>query len=138
MVPTAQRWNMIVDKFQKIIHAKIPRNVKMCKDKWNGLNSYYKKLSNYHKGTSHHTLLWEMILEEHNQYYLRRQFNKEFYEAIEAFQGKWIIIVPIHVRDLQEKGEEILLRQCLNQTHMRNKILHNINLSHKSFLVMIM
>ncbi len=45
--------------------------------------------------------LWEMILEECDQYYVRRQFNKAFYEVIEAFQGEWIIIVPIHVRDLQ-------------------------------------
>jgi hypothetical protein len=44
MVPTAQHWNMIVDKLQKIVHAKILQNGKMCKDKWNGLNSNYKKL----------------------------------------------------------------------------------------------
>jgi hypothetical protein len=81
--------------------------------------------------------LWAMIPKEHDQYNLRRQFNKEFYETIKAFQGKWIIIVPIHMEDLQAKGEETLLRQCLNQTHKRNKTLHDINLSHKSFLAII-
>jgi hypothetical protein len=77
-----------VDKLQKIIHAKIPWNGKMCKDKWNGLNSYYKKLLNYHKGTSHHMLFWEMILKECDRYHLSKQFNKEFYKATEAFQGE--------------------------------------------------
>ncbi len=70
-----------------------------------------------------------MILEKHDQYYLIRQFNKDFYEVIEVFQGEWIIIVLIHVKDLQAKGEETLLCQCLNQTHKKNKTLHNINLS---------
>ncbi len=60
-------------------------------------------------------LFWEVILEEHDWYHLRKQFNKEFYEAIEAFQGKWIIIVPIHVKGLQAKGEETLLHQCLTK-----------------------
>ncbi len=54
MVPTAQQWNATIDEFQKFIHAKIPLNGKMCKDKWNGLNSDYKRLSNYHKGIGHH------------------------------------------------------------------------------------
>ncbi len=35
-----------------------------------------------------------------------RQSNKEFYETIEAFQGKWIINVPICVKDLQAEGDE--------------------------------
>ncbi len=35
--------------------VQVLRNGKMCKDKWNGWNSHYKKLSNCHKGTSHHT-----------------------------------------------------------------------------------
>jgi len=37
---------------------------------------------------------------------LLRQSNKEFYEAIEAFQGKWIINVPICVKDLQAEGNK--------------------------------
>jgi hypothetical protein len=37
---------------------------------------------------------------------LLRQSNKKFYEAIEAFQGKWIINVPICVKDLQVEGDK--------------------------------
>jgi hypothetical protein len=59
-------------------------------------------------------LLWEMILEECDQYYLQKQFNKEIYEMIKTFQGEWIIIVLIHVKDLQVEGEETLLHQCMN------------------------
>jgi hypothetical protein len=77
-----------VNKLQKIVHAKIPQTRKMCKDKWNGLNSYYNKLLNYHKGTSHHMSFWEMIPKEHDRYHLLKQFNKEFYKATEAFQGE--------------------------------------------------
>jgi hypothetical protein len=36
---------------------------------------------------------------------LLRQSNKEFYETIEAFQGKWIINVPICMKDLQAEGD---------------------------------
>jgi hypothetical protein len=44
MVPITQHWNKIVDELQKLVHAKVLRNEKMCKDKWNKFNSYYKKL----------------------------------------------------------------------------------------------
>jgi hypothetical protein len=77
-----------VDKLQKIVDAKILRNGTMCKDKWNGLNSYYKKLSNYHKGTNHHMLFWEMIPKECDWYHLLKQFNKEFYKATKTLQGE--------------------------------------------------
>jgi hypothetical protein len=93
-----------VEKLQKIVYAKIPRNGKMCKNKWNGLNSCYKKLSNYHKGTSHHLLFWETILKECDRYHLSRQFN-EFYKVTEAFQGEYIINFLIHVKDLQAEGD---------------------------------
>jgi hypothetical protein len=39
-----------VEEVQKVIHAKMPRSGKMCKDKWNGLNFDYKKFLDYHKG----------------------------------------------------------------------------------------
>jgi hypothetical protein len=129
MVLVAQHWN-IANELRKIVHAKIPRNENMCKDKWYGLNPNYKNLSNYHKGTGHHMLFWEVTLEERDWYHLRKQFNKEFYEAIEAFQGKWIIIIPIHVKGLQAEGEETLLRQCLNQT-TRGTRLYTTSTFHK-------
>ncbi len=92
-------------KLQKILHVRILQNGKMCKDKGNELNSYYKKLLDYHKGISHHMSLWEMILEEWDRYHLPRESNKEFYEAIKAFQSKWIINVLIRMKDLQAEGD---------------------------------
>jgi hypothetical protein len=43
---------------------------------------------------------WEMTMEEHKKNQLFHKFNKEYYEGIEAFQGKYIITTPIHVQDL--------------------------------------
>ncbi len=48
----------------------MPRNGTMCKDKWNGINLDFKKLSNYHKGTKHHTLYWELTTDKHDNYHL--------------------------------------------------------------------
>jgi hypothetical protein len=58
-----------VKELQKVIHAKMPRNKKMCKIKWNGMNSDYKKLSNYHKGTEHHTFFLELTMEECDKFH---------------------------------------------------------------------
>jgi hypothetical protein len=48
MVLVAQRWNKIFEDLQNLIHARELRIRKMCKDKWNGLNFDFKKLSYYH------------------------------------------------------------------------------------------
>jgi len=52
------------------------RNTKMCKDKWNGLNFNYNKLSNYHKGIKHQSYFWEPTIKEHNEHDFPWQFNK--------------------------------------------------------------
>jgi hypothetical protein len=44
----------------------------MCKDKWNGLNSNYKRVSNFHLSIGHHTPLWDLIVEEHEKHHLPR------------------------------------------------------------------
>jgi hypothetical protein len=36
MVPITVRRNKIVNELQKLIYNRVPRNGKMCKDKWNG------------------------------------------------------------------------------------------------------
>jgi hypothetical protein len=63
-VPTTQRWNKIVKDFQNLLCAKEIFFWKVSKDKWNGLNSNFKKLTNYHKGTKHNMSFWEMTMEE--------------------------------------------------------------------------
>jgi hypothetical protein len=39
----------------------------MCKDKWNGLNSNYKRISNFHLSIGHHIPLWDLTMEEHEK-----------------------------------------------------------------------
>jgi hypothetical protein len=104
MVPVVQRWNKIVEDLQVCIHIRVPKNGKMCKDKWNGLNSDYKKLLD-HKGTKNHILFLGDDCRRTWQHHLLCQFNKEFYEAIETFQGEHIINASLHMKDLQAKGD---------------------------------
>ncbi len=46
MVCAVMWWNKITDFFLKLIKNKMPNNGMMCKDKWNGINLDFKKLSN--------------------------------------------------------------------------------------------
>jgi hypothetical protein len=39
MVPTIVWWNKIAKELLKLIHNRILRNEKMCKNKWNKINS---------------------------------------------------------------------------------------------------
>jgi hypothetical protein len=64
MVHTSQKWDKMADDLQKITKLKVPYNGKMCKDKWNGLNSNYKKVVDYHVGTSHHIPFWDLTIEK--------------------------------------------------------------------------
>jgi hypothetical protein len=50
VVLVLQKWNNITKQLLKFTYTKMLKNKKMCKDKWNGLNSNYKKLLNYHRG----------------------------------------------------------------------------------------
>jgi hypothetical protein len=70
MVPIPQKWNKIAEKLQKIVHMRVPRNGKMCKDKWNVLNFDYKKLVHNHKGTKHLPSLWDLTMEKWEKYHL--------------------------------------------------------------------
>jgi hypothetical protein len=85
MVLDAQRWAKIVDDFQNTINEWVPQNVKTCKDKWNGINSNYKKIVDYHKGTGHNTYFWELLIDERDNLHFPKQFNHEYYEAIYVF-----------------------------------------------------
>jgi hypothetical protein len=70
MVPIVQRWNKIVEDLQACIHIWVPKNGNMYKDKWNGLNSDYNKLLDYHKATKNHIFFWEMTTKEHDKHNL--------------------------------------------------------------------
>jgi hypothetical protein len=70
MAPTIVWWNKIAKEFLKLIHNRILRNEKICKDKWNRINSNYKNFFYYHKGNKHHASFWELIANEFNMYHL--------------------------------------------------------------------
>jgi hypothetical protein len=53
MVLTTPKWDKMVDELWKLAQLKDPCNKNMCKDKWNGLNSNYIKVSNYHVRINH-------------------------------------------------------------------------------------
>jgi hypothetical protein len=97
MLRIAHKWDKIAKELQKLTTSRIAHIGKMCKNKWNGLNSDFKKISDYHTWTCHHTSLWELTMEECNKHHLPRQFNKEFYDAIESFQGERVVNKPLHV-----------------------------------------
>lgn len=82
MVLDAQRRAKIVDDLQNMINPWVPQNVKTCKDKWNDINSNYKKIVDYHKGTGHNTYFWELLIDECDNLHFPKQFNHEYYEAI--------------------------------------------------------
>jgi hypothetical protein len=57
----------------------------MCKDKWNKINSNYKKFFYYHKGNRHHASFWELTANELNMYHYLDPSIKKYYDAIKAF-----------------------------------------------------
>jgi hypothetical protein len=112
-----------MEELQKIIQFKVPRNKKMCKDKWNGLNYDYKKLLDYHKGIGHHNSFLDLFTKERNQQHLLQAFNKECYETIETFQGERIINALVYVQDLQAKGDANYIPQVLEGDNRKTKTL---------------
>jgi hypothetical protein len=78
----------------------------MCKDKWNYLNSNYKKILNYHKGINHNMSFWELVVDGCDKYHLLKQFKKEYYNTIKTFQVKWNVSAPFHVIDLWANGDK--------------------------------
>ncbi len=87
--------------------SRFPRNDTMCKDKWNTLNSNCTKIAYYHKGTGMHTCFWDLMFKEKERFHLLCVFNREYYESIDVFQGEKVINVPIHVKDVNAKGDVV-------------------------------
>jgi hypothetical protein len=71
---------------------KVPCNGKMCKNKWNGFNSDYKKVTDYHVETNRHIPFWDFTIKECDYHRLLKQFNQEFYDVIQAFHGERLIM----------------------------------------------
>jgi hypothetical protein len=84
MIPTLDK---IIEKLQQRTKTKFPRKETICKNKWNSLNFDYKFYVDYHKRTMNHTCFWDLLFEDKKMFHLPCQFNKKFYEWIEAFQG---------------------------------------------------
>jgi len=104
MVLVVQRGNKIVEDLQVHIHTKVPKNEKMCKEKWNGFNSDYKMLL-YHKGTKNHILFLGDDDRRMWQTSLTSPIQQKNYEIIKVFQGEQIINASLHVKDLQVEGD---------------------------------
>jgi len=65
----------------------------------------------------------DLVTKEHNQQHLFQTFNKECYEIIETFQGECIIHAPVHVQDLQAKGDANYIPQILEGDNRKTKTL---------------
>ncbi len=74
MILSTQNWTKITNEFQKVINAQLVWNEKMDKDKWNALNSNFKKNGDYCKKIDHMQAfgIWSYI---DDKLHLPRQFN---------------------------------------------------------------
>jgi hypothetical protein len=77
--------------------------------KWNCLNGEYKNISNYYKGIGHNTLYDKLSVEERNMFHVPRQFNKNYYNVIEMFQGERTIDAPLHIKDLHASRDNVYM-----------------------------
>jgi hypothetical protein len=48
-------------------------------------------------------------MEKHDKDHLPRQFNKEFYDVIESFQGQRTLNKPLHVWDIHVEGNDVYI-----------------------------
>ncbi len=60
-----------------------------------------------------HTYFWDLSCEEKERFHLPRQFNK-------SFQGEKVINVPMHVRDMNAKGD-VVCKQLAQETQDENE-----------------
>lgn len=103
-------------RLQKRAKVKNPRNDVMCKDKWNSLNSNFKKLIDYHKGTSNHTCFWDLKYQKNECYYLLHQYTRGYYEFIEVFQGEKNVNALLHTKDVNAEGDDMYKPSTLQET----------------------
>ncbi len=80
------------------------------------MNSNFKKLADYHKGTCNHTCFWDLKHEENECYHLPHQYTRQYYELIEDFQGEKNVNVPIHTRDVNAEGDDMYKPLTLQET----------------------
>jgi hypothetical protein len=100
----------------KGIKVRNPRNDIMCKDKWNSMNSNFKKLVDYCKGMGNHTCFWDLKYEKKECYHLPCQYPREYYELIEVFQGENNVNVPLHTMDVNVEGNNMYKPLTLQET----------------------
>ncbi len=72
MFHATQKWEKIDEELRISHNKKFFHNGKMCKNQWNGLNSNYKRVSNFHLSIGHHTPLWDLVMEKHEKHHLPR------------------------------------------------------------------
>ncbi len=70
-------------ELQNKINMLLARNGKMCKDKWNILNLYFKENCKLSQGDkSQYFFLKASNVSKNDKLNLPRQFNQNYYEAI--------------------------------------------------------
>jgi len=104
MVPTI--WDKNYRRWQ---NWKFLTMEKMWKDKWNNLNSNYKKTSNYHMEINHaiHYGIWQ-LKDATTAIFQIKQFNKELYDVTQAFQKEMMMNALRHMKNLHAKGDIVI------------------------------
>lgn len=77
----------------------------MCKDKWNKINSNYKKFFYYHKGNRHHASFWELTANELDMYHYLDPSIKNIMMQSKHFRGGVHVNTPMHMKNLQIEGD---------------------------------
>jgi len=87
----------------------------MCKNKSNILNFDYKKITNDHNGLESISIFGISYCMKKRRFHLPHQFNKEYYESIEDFQGEKVINAPMHFTDMNVENDAFY-----KQTYTKN------------------
>ncbi len=70
-------------------------------------NFNYKKVIYYHVGTNHYILLWNLTIEKCDYHHFLTQFNMEFYNVIQAFQGEKMTNALGHMKNIHVEGNVV-------------------------------
>jgi hypothetical protein len=101
----------------------------MCKENWNELNFNYKKLLDYQKGIGHHVHNYgKWLCKSVTSAIILTNWTKNTTKIIKTFKGEIIINAPIHMRELQTKGDtNCMLHEYWKLTYKMIKILQSYN-----------
>jgi hypothetical protein len=76
------------------------------------------------KGFETILVFWDLVFKEKERYHLPHQFNQNFYDQIEKFQGERSVTSPLHSKDINIDGDEICkptITQVAQETQNENE-----------------